>query len=151
MKSAPGARSPRSWARSRRCCPTCSAAARTARVVAPADAATAHRTNNLFHSESTRPRGDAGPFSCKLWRLHAILCPRCEPASANQMREESMRFQMSLMCTAAALAFTAANAATTYDGNGQVPQQFVLSGKAADRLHDHISINADTAEKLSKA
>ncbi len=62
-----------------------------------------------------------------------------------------MRFQMSLMCAAAALAFTAANAATTYDGNGQVPQQFVLSGKAADRLHDHISINADTAEKLSKA
>src|SRR5258708_19495290 len=67
------------------------------------------------------------------------------------MREESMRFQVSLMCAGAALAFTAANAATTYDGNGQVPQQFVLSGKAADRLHDHISINADTAEKLSKA
>jgi uncharacterized protein GlcG (DUF336 family) len=32
-----------------------------------------------------------------------------------------------------------------------VPAQFVLAGKAADRLHDHISINADTAEKLSKA
>jgi len=56
-----------------------------------------------------------------------------------------------LLGAGAALAFTAANAATTYDGNGQVPQQFVLSGKAADRLHDHISINADTAEKLSKA
>jgi hypothetical protein len=39
----------------------------------------------------------------------------------------------------------------TYDGNGQVPQQFVLSGKAADRLHDHISINLETAEKLVKA
>lgn len=62
-----------------------------------------------------------------------------------------MRLQTSLMCAAAAFAFTGANAATTYDGNGQVPQQFVLSGKAADRLHDHISINADTAEKLSKA
>src|SRR6266436_6616915 len=67
------------------------------------------------------------------------------------MREESMRFQMSLLCAGAALAFTAVNAATTYDGNGQVPAQFVLTGKAADRLHDHTSINADTAEKLSKA
>ncbi len=56
-----------------------------------------------------------------------------------------------LLCAGAALAFTAVNAATTYDGNGQVPAQFVLTGKAADRLHDHISINADTAEKLSKA
>ena len=62
-----------------------------------------------------------------------------------------MRFQTTLLCAAVALAFSAANAATTYDGNGQVPPQFVLSGKAADRLHDHISINADTAEKLSKA
>jgi uncharacterized protein GlcG (DUF336 family) len=62
-----------------------------------------------------------------------------------------MRLHRILLGAAAVLAFTAANAATTYDGNGQVPQQFVLSGKAADRLHDHISINADTAEKLSKA
>ena len=61
-----------------------------------------------------------------------------------------MRFAV-LMGAAAALAFTAANAASTYDGNGQVPPQFVLSGKAAERLHDHISINADTAEKLAKA
>jgi len=61
-----------------------------------------------------------------------------------------MRLTM-LMGAAAALAFTAANAATTYDGNGQVPQQFVLSGKAADRLHDHISINLATAEKLAAA
>src|SRR5258708_29384527 len=36
-------------------------------------------------------------------------------------------------------------------GDGQVPAQFVISGKAAERAHDHISINADTAEKLSKA
>jgi uncharacterized protein GlcG (DUF336 family) len=62
-----------------------------------------------------------------------------------------MRLQRVLLGAGAALAFTTANGATTYDGNGQVPQQFVLSGKAADRLHDHISINADTAEKLSKA
>jgi len=62
-----------------------------------------------------------------------------------------MRLHAMSMCAAAAFAFTAANAATTYDGNGQVPQQFVLSGKAADRLHDHMSINADTAERLSKA
>jgi uncharacterized protein GlcG (DUF336 family) len=56
-----------------------------------------------------------------------------------------------LLCAATAFAFAPAHAATTYDGNGQVPQQFVLSGKAAERQHDHISINADTAEKLAKA
>jgi len=33
------------WARSRRCCPTCSAAAPTAPAAAPADAETAHRTS----------------------------------------------------------------------------------------------------------
>jgi glc operon protein GlcG len=62
-----------------------------------------------------------------------------------------MRIGSLLLCAGAALAFSAVNAATTYDGNGQVPPQFVLTGKAADRMHDHISINADTAEKLSKA
>jgi uncharacterized protein GlcG (DUF336 family) len=56
-----------------------------------------------------------------------------------------------LLCATAASGFTAAQAQTTYDGNGQVPPQFVISGKAAERLHDHISINADTAERLSKA
>src|SRR5579884_2139547 len=63
----------------------------------------------------------------------------------------TMRIASLLICAGAALSMTAAHAASTYDGNGQVPQQFVLSGKAADRLHDHMSINADTAEKLSKA
>jgi uncharacterized protein GlcG (DUF336 family) len=62
-----------------------------------------------------------------------------------------MRLSGILICAGAALSLTAAYAASTYDGNGQVPQQFVLSGKAADRLHDHTSINADTAERLSKA
>ena len=52
---------------------------------------------------------------------------------------------------AIALSPLAAVAATTYEGDGQVPARFVLSGKAAERLHDHISINAETAEKLSKA
>jgi uncharacterized protein GlcG (DUF336 family) len=56
-----------------------------------------------------------------------------------------------LITAGVALSFTAAYAASTYEGSGQVAQQFVLSGKAADRLHDHISINSDTAEKLSKA
>jgi len=56
-----------------------------------------------------------------------------------------------LLGAAAALTCTVALAASTYDGNGQVPEQFVISGKAADRVHDHISINADTAEKLAKA
>jgi glc operon protein GlcG len=58
---------------------------------------------------------------------------------------------VALLGAAATLGFTAAQAQTTYQGNGQVPEKFVLSGKAADRQHDHISINADTAEKLSKA
>ncbi|HEX5280017.1 MAG TPA: heme-binding protein [Micropepsaceae bacterium] len=62
-----------------------------------------------------------------------------------------MRIASLLICAGTALSITAAYAASTYDGNGQVPQQFVLSGKAADRLHDHISINSDTAERLSKA
>jgi uncharacterized protein GlcG (DUF336 family) len=58
---------------------------------------------------------------------------------------------LTLLSATAALAFTNARAASTYDGDGQVPQQFVLSGKAAERQHDHVSINADTAEKLAKA
>lgn len=56
-----------------------------------------------------------------------------------------------LMAAAVALACSAAEAQTTYDGNGEVPEQFRLSGKAAARLHDHISINLATAEKLAAA
>lgn len=62
-----------------------------------------------------------------------------------------MKIQTILMCAAAALMLSGAQAATTYDGNGQVPEQFRLSGKAAAKLHDYLSINADTAEKLAKA
>jgi glc operon protein GlcG len=61
------------------------------------------------------------------------------------------RFELALLCAASAFAFTPAHAASTYDGDGQVPAQFVVTGKAAERQHDHISINADTAEKLAKA
>jgi uncharacterized protein GlcG (DUF336 family) len=61
------------------------------------------------------------------------------------------RFPLALLCAAGAFAFVPAHAASTYDGDGQVPSQFVVSGKAAERQHDHISINADTAEKLAKA
>jgi uncharacterized protein GlcG (DUF336 family) len=59
--------------------------------------------------------------------------------------------QVALLCATAACGGTSALAQTTYQGNGEVPQQFVISGKAAERIHDHISINAETAEKLSKA
>jgi uncharacterized protein GlcG (DUF336 family) len=59
--------------------------------------------------------------------------------------------RLSTFTAVAALAISGAYAATTYDGNGQVPAQFVLSGKAADRLHDHNSINLATAEKLTAA
>jgi uncharacterized protein GlcG (DUF336 family) len=62
-----------------------------------------------------------------------------------------MRMKLIAVSAMMALGMTAAFAASTYEGNGQVPQQFVLSDKAADRLHDHTSINADTAERLSKA
>lgn len=48
----------------------------------------------------------------------------------------------------ATVAMASAHAATSYEGNGQVPEQFVLSGKAAERVHDHSSINLATAEKL---
>jgi glc operon protein GlcG len=56
-----------------------------------------------------------------------------------------------MLAAAAVLAIGAANAQTTYQGNGQVPEEFRLSGKAAERLHDHISINLATAEKLAAA
>jgi uncharacterized protein GlcG (DUF336 family) len=61
------------------------------------------------------------------------------------------RLSLAILSATAALALTAARAASTYDGDGQVPQQFVISGKAAERQHDHISINGDTAEKLAQA
>ena len=58
----------------------------------------------------------------------------------------SFRFaQAALLGAVAVFPFTAAHAQTTYDGDGQVPPQFVIPGKAAARVHDHISINADTA------
>src|SRR3984893_9697832 len=69
-------------------------------------------------------------------------------------REEQMivsKLQVALLCATAVCASGSASAQSTYDGNGQVPLQFVISGKAADRVHDHISINADTAERLAKA
>jgi uncharacterized protein GlcG (DUF336 family) len=88
------------------------------------------------------------PCIVTLPRFEAILG---QDANSIAMQEEIMRLGTVLLCAGSALAFTAVNAATTYDGNGQVPAQFVLTGKAADRLHDHNSINADTAEKLAKA
>jgi glc operon protein GlcG len=76
-------------------------------------------------------------------------------ASSFELEEEQMiarKLHLALLAaTMGAFASTAAGAATTYDGNGQVPQQFVISGKAAERQHDHMSINAETAEKLAKA
>jgi uncharacterized protein GlcG (DUF336 family) len=70
---------------------------------------------------------------------------------ARSGEEVTMRFQKIFLCAAAALAFSAANAQTTYDGNGQVPEQFRLSGKGAARQHDFLSINLATAEKLAAA
>jgi glc operon protein GlcG len=59
--------------------------------------------------------------------------------------------RVTIFAAGAALAISTVHAATTYDGDGRAPQQFVLSGRAADRLHDHVSINLDTAEKLVAA
>lgn len=67
------------------------------------------------------------------------------------VRVDNRHKRTSLVLSRSTFAMPAAYAATTYEGNGQVPQQFVLSGKAADRLHDHVSINLDTAEKLVAA
>jgi uncharacterized protein GlcG (DUF336 family) len=61
------------------------------------------------------------------------------------------KYLAAMLGAAAACGLPAARAASTYDGDGQVPPQFVISGKAAERVHDHVSINADTAERLSKA
>lgn len=62
-----------------------------------------------------------------------------------------MKRMTGLFAAVAALALSTAYAATSYDGNGQVPDQFRLSGKPAAKLHDFISINLATAEKLAKA
>jgi uncharacterized protein GlcG (DUF336 family) len=61
-----------------------------------------------------------------------------------------MRFTI-FVAAVATLALSAAYAATSYEGDGKVSEQFVVSGKAADRLHDHVSINLATAEKLVAA
>ena len=58
---------------------------------------------------------------------------------------------MTILSAVAALSLSTAYAATSYDGNGQVPEQFRLSGKPAAKLHDFTSVNLATAEKLAKA
>ena len=58
--------------------------------------------------------------------------------------------RITTIAVAAMFAVSAVSAAP-YEGNGQVPPQFVLSGKAADRLHEHNAINLETAEKLVAA
>jgi uncharacterized protein GlcG (DUF336 family) len=56
-----------------------------------------------------------------------------------------------VLCAAAALSISTAHAQTTYEGDGRVPSQFTIQGKAAQRQHDFISINVETAEKMAKA
>ena len=58
---------------------------------------------------------------------------------------------MTILSAVAALSLSTAYAATSYDGNGQVPEQFHLTGKAAQRQHDFLSINLATAEKMADA
>src|SRR5579871_6788186 len=62
----------------------------------------------------------------------AISLRRCAVHHDQGSKEEPMvrRLSLALLSATAALAFTAARAASTYDGDGQVPQQFVISGKA---------------------
>ena len=62
-----------------------------------------------------------------------------------------MKFYKMLLGAAAVFALSPAGAQTTYDGNGQVPEQFRLNGKAAAKLHDFTSVNLATAEKLAAA
>src|SRR6185503_5420565 len=89
---------------------------------------------------------------CKPLPKRAICHSRCgEEREQGAIKEDIMRSGKILLCTAAALAFGSANAQTTYEGNGQVPEQFRLSGKGAARQHDYLSINLATAEKLAAA
>ncbi|MGH7489562.1 MAG: heme-binding protein, partial [bacterium] len=59
-----------------------------------------------------------------------------------------MRAHLKTVLATAALAGLAAAAAATA-AQGQVPPQFVIQGKAAERLNDRISINSATAERLA--
>ena len=60
-----------------------------------------------------------------------------------------MRVQLiTVLATATLAGFAAAAAATA--ALGQVPPQFVISGKAAERMNDRISINSATAERLAQ-
>src|SRR5438309_2301134 len=68
--------------------------------------------------------------ACNLQRNHS-----------GQQRSLEANIRSLIVFSAAVLVISAAHAATTYEGDGRVPEQFVLSGKAADRLHDHASIN----------
>jgi uncharacterized protein GlcG (DUF336 family) len=59
-----------------------------------------------------------------------------------------MRIQMSSILGTVAIAGLAAVTAATA-AQSQVPSQFVITGKAAERLVDRISINSATAERLA--
>ena len=59
-----------------------------------------------------------------------------------------MRVHVKAMLATAAGAFVALAVAATA-AQGQVPSQFVITGKAAERLVDRISINSATAERLA--
>lgn len=59
-----------------------------------------------------------------------------------------MRIRMSTIFGTVALAGLAAVTAATA-AQSQVPSQFVITGKAAERLVDRISINSATAERLA--
>ena len=59
-----------------------------------------------------------------------------------------MRIHVSkVLATAAVAGLVAMAAATT--AQSQVPPQFVITGKAAERMNDRISINSATAERLA--
>ncbi len=58
--------------------------------------------------------------------------------------------KLGLLAGVAAFAFCVPASAAQQAGTvGQVPQQFIISPEAGKRIHDHISINGDTAERLS--
>src|SRR5215472_5653293 len=76
---------------------------------------------------------------------------RARPGVAFSRHQLGGNMRLTMFAAAAAFAMSTAHAATTYEGNGQVPEQFVVSGAAAERLHDHNSINLATAEKLVAA
>nr|TFG53561.1 MAG: hypothetical protein E4H34_03545 [Hyphomicrobiales bacterium] len=96
-----------------------------------------------FPTISARNKGSLAD-RCTRSRPRASYNKRSECVSKS--REENMTISKILLCSYTALALTAA--ATTATAQ-RVPEEFTIGGEAAAALNDYISINSDTARRLS--